>query len=241
VIRPLFWQQAPRSIVRDALPRLVWQRQDRHSAGRDTAALMLYVALLFMREEEQLDPDTLGVPSLVLTHKAQATYDALGHATGLSRSLIRQGLARLEELDMVRPRGSQQKRHYELPWSSNGFFKLPCRAIVRDDVIVPFTHFKLRSKQELHAMKLYLYLASVMDRGKTYAEATYERIHERIGIPERDLRRAIALLIAVGLLRNVVRADTGASPSWGPNRYYLTGDGDLYRVPKVSVPDAEVA
>jgi hypothetical protein len=229
VISPLFWQQAPRAAVSAALPKLSWQRQDGRSAACDTAALMLYVALLFMREEEHLDDELLGVPVPVMAHTAQASYEVLGEATGLSRSLIRQGLERLEELGLIKPRGSNQKRSYELTWTDGGWFKLPCRAIVRSGVIVPFTHFKLRAKHELHAMKLYLYLASVIGRGQTYAQASYEKIYEKIGIPERDIRRAISILIGVGLLRNVGRENTGLSTSWGANKYYLTGDQDLYR------------
>ncbi|MEN9417612.1 MAG: hypothetical protein RI988_1232 [Pseudomonadota bacterium] len=196
---------------------------------------MLYVALLFMRKEEHLDDDQLGVPAQVTKHIAQASYEVLGEATGLSRSLIRQGLERLQSLDLIQPQGSTQRRSYVLAWSDSGWFKLPCRAIVRSGVIVPLTHFKLRSKHELHAMKLYLYLASVIGRGQTYAQASYETIYGKTGIPERDIRRAITILIGVGLLRNVEREKTGISTSFGANKYYLTGDHDLYR-PTTATP-----
>lgn len=231
MIRLLPWQRVPRAVVGEALPKLSWHRVEQGSTARDTAALMLYVALLFMREEEHLDDERLGSPGQVSRHSARGSYEALGQATDLSRSLIRQGLERLQDLGLIEPHGSHQKRWYELTWSDGGWFKLPCRAIVRSGVIVPFTHFKMRSKHELYAMKLYLYLASVIGRGQTYAQASYETINERISIPERDVRRAVSVLINVGLLRNVAREDTGMNTSWGANKYYLTGDQDLYRAP----------
>jgi hypothetical protein len=63
--------------------------------------------------------------------------------------------------------------------------KLPCQAIVSGEAILPFKNFTLRSKHELHAMKLYLYLAACRDNAKAYSMASYETITERIGIPER--------------------------------------------------------
>ena len=204
MMKPMFWQQAPRAAVSGALPMMLWQRQDQRSAACDTAALMIYVALLFIREEEHLGDELQGVPQVTM-HIAKASYEVIGKATGLSRSLIRQGLKRLQELDLIKSQGSNQKRSYEITWTNGGWFKLPCRAIVKSGEIVPFTHFKLRSKHELHAMKLYLYLASVIGRGETFAQASYETIYKRIGIPERDIRRAISILIGVGLMRNVSR------------------------------------
>lgn len=227
--QPHYWQPVPRKVVKDLLPQLTWQRLGAKSAARDTAALMLYVALLFAHEEEYDEIDLLGVPTNVLVRIARTTYDELAHATGLSRSLISQGLDRLEELGVIRSRGSHQQRCYELVWSTDGFFKLPCRSIVQRGEIRPFTTFKLRSKHELHAMKLYLYLASVIGRGQTYAEASYETIHERIGVSERDIRRAISVLLGTGLLRSVDRNSAEQNTGWGPNRYYLAGDRDLIR------------
>ena len=228
MIRWLPWHQVSSEPRRAALPHFGWQRSDDVSAARDTAALMLYVALVFMQEEPQDESALAGLPSLQKFRVSAATYDALARATDLSRTLISQGLTRLAELQLVQPLGSAQKRRYVIPWSGNHWFKLPCRAIVRDNVIVPFGHFSLRSKRELHAMKLYLYLASVRDRSKAYAEANYETIHARLLIPERDIRRAISHLINVGLLRDVQRDGNHVDGSWGSNRYHLAGDRDLF-------------
>lgn len=195
---------------------------------------MVYVALLFRRVDSEVpldDPALEGLELPKTLRTAAATYEELGRVTGLSRSLIRQALERLEELEMIAALGSSQTRFYELMWSDDGWFKLPCQAIVRDGVIVPFSTFTLRSKHELNALKLYLYLASVRDRAHAYSEASYETIHKRIGVSERDIRRAITVLVGVGLLRSVARA-VGEDPSmnYGPNRYHLVGDSDFFQI-----------
>lgn len=95
------------------------------------------------------------------------------------------------------------------------------------DGIAAFKSFTLRSKHELNALKLFLYLANVRDRFKQYAEASYETIFKRTGIPERDIRRAINVLNASGLLARVNRESDRDITSWGPNMYYLKGYGDL--------------
>jgi len=190
---------------------------------------MLYVALLFLREGYPLAQRTEGEEAIQNEHLAKASYDMLSHATGLSRSLIRQGLQRLEELEVITPRGSPQNRSYELAWDQEGWFKLPCRAIVDGGSIKPFHLFTLRSRFEMHAMKLYLYFASIRDRNAAYSQATYEKIHERLGIPERDIRRGVAVLINAGLLQNVAREEAGLASKWSrPNSYYLTGSHQLF-------------
>ena len=91
-----------------------------------------------------------------------------------------------------------------------------------------FKNFTLRSKHELHAMKLYLYLAACRDNAKAYSMASYETITERIGIPERYIRKAISLLIGTGLLRSVDREHNHGDHAHGPNKYFVTGSERLF-------------
>lgn len=211
-----YWRRLPSDTVLAALRHFTWQRIDDLSAAAGTAALMLYVALLFMAEERPNDP-------IVIGSVAGTSYDALGEATGLSRSLISQGLQRLQALKLITSEGSRQKRRYGIVWNGGRWSKLPCQAIVSGGAIRPFKNFTLRSKHELHAMKLYLYLAAVRPRDTVYSVASYETIFERIGIPERDIRKAISLLIGCGLLASVARDHEEGERSYGPNKYFLTG------------------
>lgn len=190
---------------------------------------MLYVALLFQARNE---PRSDGSDELV----AHATYDMLEKATGRPRSLIAKGLKRLQLSGLVTFQGSAQRRSYMLNGPYDKWFKLPCRAIVKDGVIEPFTTFNLRSKYELYALKLYLYLAAVRSNNESFSMASYETIYARTSIPERDIRRALALLISCGLLFNIDREFSRTLKVNEANKYYLKGYADL--VPRQAVSSA---
>jgi DNA-binding transcriptional ArsR family regulator len=243
------WVPVPADGLVEALGRMSWQKPEKGSAARDVAALMIYVVLLFLRKERTAtNPRPTGFSSLLSDSTLQAaeqiadaTYDDLEHATGLSRSLIQQGLSRLIELGRIRASGSKQKRIYILTWPIGRWFKLPCRAVIGKDGVKAFRTFSMRTKHELNALKLYLYLADVRDRAKPYAEVSYEKIYERIGIPERDIRRAINVLTASGLLARVNRETDRIVSSWGPNMYYLTGYAELMAASTNNIPATPAA
>jgi hypothetical protein len=148
--------------------------------------------------------------------------------TGLSRSLIASGLKRLVELNLITLSGSAQKRRYWITGPHTRWFKLPCQAIVKQGMVGPFKTFTLRSKHELHALKLYLYLAACRENQSPYTMVSYETIHARTGISERDIRRAISLLINSGLLENVDRVFSKTLKVNEPNKYYLAGSHRLF-------------
>jgi hypothetical protein len=124
--------------------------------------------------------------------------------------------------------GSHQKRRYEIARPEDGWFKLPCQAIVSGGVITPFQAFTLRSRHELHALKLYLYLASVRDNKTPFSQASFETIHEKIGIPERHIKKASSLLINSGLLSDVGRDHVDGYDARGANKYFLKGYRNLF-------------
>jgi len=230
VIPPSPWHQLPSAPVKDALPNVRWQADDDTPASAATAALMLYVVLNFMARPVTLADGTAARVS-------EASYDALGDATGLSRSLIAGGLKRLQRLGLVTATGSAQKRSYVITGPHDRWFKLPCRAILRDGVLRPFTTFTMRTKHELHAMKLYLYLAAVRPNVSESTMVSYETIHQRIGVPENDIRRAINVLNASGLLINIDREYSRTLKVNEANKYHLTGHHDL--VPRRLAPAAD--
>ncbi|WP_316184785.1 hypothetical protein [Bradyrhizobium sp. SZCCHNRI1003] len=198
------------------LPRLKWQTSGSARPSADAAALMLYVALNFTAEVETDDQGKrLG--------RASVSYAELEHITGLSRALISTGLKRLVEFGLIASTGSDQKRGYVIPWASNRWFKLPCRAILSDGKIRPFQQLSLRGKRELHALKLYLYLASIRDNRLPFSMASHEKIHKRLGIPEGEIRRAHSLLTSIGFLAGIDSEFQGIEKVNEPNKYYLTG------------------
>ncbi|RQS86456.1 hypothetical protein DF048_31945 [Burkholderia seminalis] len=217
-----------------ALPEMKWSTADNARPAAETSALMLFVALNFMATA-WLDEQGRYVAV------AEGTYVDLGEATGLSRALISAGLQRLVALGLIAPEGSHQKRRYKINWpEEHRFFKLPCHAIVAGNVIKPFAHFTMRSKHELHAMKLYLYFAAVRSNHAYFSMASYETISERTGISERDIRKAISLLIGTGLLVGINRDHSHVSTVNEPNKYYLTGYQALVQQ-KSGTPDGGTA
>ena len=268
MIRNQFWHRLPSAPVIAALPQLSWQRDGDGSPASGTAALMIYVALNFMAERHDEPPkaptpvtpapvppgavlvepyveflgslprDRSPIPEDRPGYVAIASYDELATATGLSRSLISQGLERLQELGLISPEGSRQKRIYRITWSDKYFFKLPCAAIVNNGVIQPFKAFTLRSKHELHALKLYLYLAAVRPNDSFFSTASFEKIFERTGISERDIRKASSQLLASGLLSRLDRESSGVVENYGHNKYYLNGYSKLAGAERSKVAEA---
>ena len=229
MIQNRFWHRLPSATTLTMLNQLRWSRDGDLSPASSTVALMLYVALHFTAEVV-LEEKHLGMPASV--HIAAASYEDLMHAIGgKSRSMISQGLERLEQLQLIKRVGSHQKRRYMLTYSTPGWFKLPCQAIVRSGVILPFENFTLRSRHELHALKIYLYLAARRDNHATYTMASYEKIAEHTGVPERHIRKALVTLTACGLLENISREQDarGGTAAYGPNIYYLRGHRQLFQ------------
>lgn len=223
------WVAVPATGLVEVLKGMTWKRDGTASAARDVAALMIYVVLLFIRREHSMTQVLLGIGFSSTEEVADITYDGLVQATGLSRSLICQGLERLESFALIRSRGSRQKRQYVIPQPPGRWFKLPCRAVMTRDGVKAFKTFTLRSKHELNALKMYLYLADVRDSKKDHTEASYETIYKRLDISERDIRRAINVLNTAGLLARVDRESDRQLSSWGPNKYFLKGYEDLNR------------
>lgn len=230
MIRAQQWFRVPSEPVLEALPLMSWRPASGRSPAGETAALLVYVALIFSSDtDDSLPPHAAQI--------AEATYDELQLATGLSRKLVADGLARLIELSLIKPVGSHQQRRYLIMWKEEGrgWFKLPCRAILREQKILPFMNFTLRSKHELHAMKLYLFLAARRRNENEESFASYETIYERTGIPEKDIRKAISLLLVAGLLRSVDRHSDVGAKAYGHNKYYFAGSERLRGAESVSL------
>lgn len=222
------WVALPAAQLVETLQQLRWRSDPESSPARDLAALMIYVAFLFVRAERTIED--IGPQGQTIEKKewrVSMSYDELEKATDLSRSLIAQGIKRLVSLQLVTPIGSPQQREYVLPSQPGRWVKLPCRTVFKQGEIIPFKSLSLRSKHDLHALKLYLYLASVRDGQRAYSEAQYETIKDRLGIQVRDIRKAISVLITCGLLQQVDRSGT-QQEKYGANQYYLTGYKDLF-------------
>jgi len=80
-----------------------------------------------------------------------------------------------------------------------------------------------RSKTTLHALQMYLYIASIRDKKTSLAKVTYDHLTEVLGITRNDVSKAISTLIGFELLSvRLAGPDEflGARPS---NIYWLRG------------------
>ena len=59
--------------------------------------------------------------------------------------------------------------------------------------------------------------------------ASHEKIQQRIGIPESEIRRAHSLLTSIGLLAGIDSEFRGIEKVNEPNKYYLTGFQSLIK------------
>ena len=127
-------------------------------------------------------------------------------------------------MNLIAAEGSNQERVYLILRNGGRWFKLPCLALFDEGKITPFRQLTLRGKLDLHALKLYLYFASVRDNQRMFSMASHEVIHAKTGIPESDIRRAHSLLTSVGLLAAIEREYQGVVEKANePNKYYLRG------------------
>jgi DNA-binding transcriptional ArsR family regulator len=217
IAKLLPWRAMPIEPLIPMLPLLKWRAENGLPASRNAAALILYVTLVFVAERKLHGTTLLG-------YRSGPTYTELERLTGLSRALISAGLKRLLELELIEARGSRQDRTYLIDMEGKRWFKLPSVTLFDGGRITPFQQLTLRSKLDLHALKLYVYLASVRDNSRMFSMSAHETIHEKTGIPEGDIRRAHSLLISVGLLAAIEREYKGVTEKKNePNKYYLRG------------------
>ncbi|MBR7989516.1 hypothetical protein KDX04_27170 [Burkholderia cenocepacia] len=177
--------------------------------------------------------DLDGAQPAIVEAVAHLTYDEFGDLTGLSRHSISVGLKLLEARGMIRRYSSTRSSEYVVTGLEplKRWAKLPGRALLShaQTTFKPFAHFSLRSKIELNALKLHYYYASVRNAQHAYSECTFETIHKKTGVAERDITRANAFLINAGLMSRCGREELEpGSQVYSANRYYMEGYNGLF-------------
>ncbi|MDV5032929.1 helix-turn-helix domain-containing protein, partial [Escherichia coli] len=170
----------------EVIQRLNWRNNELGRPAAKTAALMLYIAITMKSSEE---------PGM---SPVKITYNRLSEMTGISRELIREGITILESLEMISVEKVGRNNIYKLinKRMKGGWCKIPVKPLMTEDgkVISPFKELRLRRKIELHAIKIFLYLASVRDNHTEFSVASYETIRKAIGASDKDISRALTLL-----------------------------------------------
>lgn len=216
---PVWW------IRQGGLRSLVWRNDDVGRCSAKVAALQIYIAVIVLGDVE--DRDDEGEESKV--YAARLTYSQLSSATGLSRKLISEGLQVLFKLELLTAETEGRLKtyllsgfNYKRDWS-----KVPAKALwcKNAKAILPLREFSMRNKVELYALKMYLYLLSIRMNYNNACMATFEKISERTGIPEKYIPNTYTYLAGVRLLSYIDKSQDDGLPQ--PNRYYLSGCNEL--------------
>lgn len=227
------WVKLPSKFVLDGrLKELLWIDDKVGKPSHKVAALKLYVALSMRAESNEIFSHY--IDAYISRYSAQVTYEELTELTALSRSSIASGIDILVELGLLIVGKDGRKNIYHFPRfdGSKDWCKLPCRALLSRDGkrIEAFHKLKLRSKIELYALKMFIYLCAVRDNHSHYTSASFERINMQTSIPEADIPRTHAYLSGIGLIALVEKRKDGFGEMKKnpPNAYFVTGHNDFF-------------
>ncbi|MCF3972100.1 hypothetical protein [Paracoccus salsus] len=200
------WVPLPSTWIEEhGLKKFQWK----YGGSDNTAALMALVVIAHYVDSE--------------TGLAKITYDQLCTATDVSRAKLSRGLSILEKRGIVRRwqngRSSFELVGYDL---TSGWCKLPAKPLYVGPVVEAFRYFRLRSKAELNAIKLYLLFAARRGRDTNLANISFDKINEYSGIRRDEIKAATSLLASLSLV--YIERVPSASNDYGvANAYRLAG------------------
>lgn len=162
------------------------------------SALMIYIVLAHhTNDQTSKGQGRAGTVSL--------SYEKLCGLTGVSRTKVSKGLKVLESLSMIEKRLEGRVNVYAIPnfLSNSGWAKLPAMGLYDKEksYVQAFTSFKLRSKVELHALKIYLVIVAFRNNSTNYTQLSYEKISEYAFVQKNDIKSALSLLVTNKLIQ----------------------------------------
>lgn len=189
---PSYWVRADEA---QPLANMRWSGQ---SKSDQIAALMTYIVLVHHAN----DAVTADFPDVGY---CRLTYDRLSEITGLSRAKVSGGLRILEALELIESKCVGRSNTYRVLNFGNrsGWAKLPAKDLYTKDMrrIPAFHGFKLRSKVELNALKMYFLVLSLRSNEQNFAMVSYDKINLYTGIARNDVKSAISFLVTHGLIQ----------------------------------------
>lgn len=189
------WSKMPSSVFMEAsdspLRYMIWSGENKSDY---IAALMLYMVLVHhVNEQNSLLSGEAGTVSL--------SYEALCELTNISRTKVSKGLDVLERYDLVKRTTVGRINVYEVVGylSYSGWAKLPAKGVYDKNLshVEAFKSFKLRSKSELNALKIYLVLVAFRDDLTNHTMLGYDKISEYAFVQRNDIKSALSLLVAM--------------------------------------------
>ncbi|MBP2157437.1 ArsR family transcriptional regulator [Erwinia rhapontici] len=239
------WVRMPSEWIREkGLVNLRWTDAESPRSHK-VAALQLYIAISLTSEDKLWHLGEYDLLSTSRIYASAETYTSLMHMTGLSRALISGGLEVLKKHKIIEVIVDGRRNLYQILGYNglNGWCKLPQRALFRaDGTIAGFHSLTKRNKYELYALKLWLYMLQVRDNVSPSIKASYEKINEGTGVPEKEIPRAYGLLLSMGLLTRVAKeADDDGDLRKTANAYYPLGYKDFFVGRNVPVNEPAIA
>jgi DNA-binding transcriptional regulator GbsR (MarR family) len=216
------WVQLPLWWVSDSedssfLKKLNWNNPGANS--HNTAALMVLLAIATNTSHRQTHKNPI-IGSVDLS------FTDLTNITLLSRKLISEGLKKLIESGLIKKSKARKVNQYTLlrTSSSEGWGKLPAKKLYESNLesIKAFKHFKMRSKVELNALKIYFLIVALRGNETNYSQMTYDTITRRTGVRRADINGAISLLVSSELIR-VIKLESMKNKYATVNAYRLIG------------------
>jgi hypothetical protein len=199
---PCSWQKDPdmHRLIADAPP------------GTAIAALKLYIALCLKANFAK----TKELPSSGCVKKSITQLCTL---SGLSRPMVIAGLRQLQTWGIIESLGGRPATYHITDYEKAPYWaKLPSGYLFNGypGEVARIARIPSRGLGTLHALQLYLYIASVRDRRSLKAKVTYPRFHSVLGIDRNEIAHAITLVGAHELI--TVRTGDPDDATFHPER-----------------------
>jgi len=190
------------------------------ATGEEIAALKLYIALCL---KANFSPRS----SLPSTGCVQRSISQLCELVGLSRPIAIKGLRKLQQWGLLETKGGRPTIYHVTDYETAKYWtKLPRSHLyggLKETRIDRLLVMPNRGKTTLHALQMYLYLASIRNRTTSLAKVTYDRLADVLAISRNEVSAAISALVGFELISvRLAEADEfyGERPS---NVYWLRG------------------
>lgn len=155
------------------------------------------------------------------------SYNDMQRICGLNRSAILSGLNKLESQQLIAvTRQTGCPSRYQLMSQNFKFAKVPLTIVdgeklkgfsLKGSLIPQYS----RTEAVLDSLKLYLLLLALRNSHTNRALIGYDGIVTRTGVPRKNIRRAISMLINLGLIHVESTIMPGMSRQ-GANRYFIS-------------------
>lgn len=188
--------------------------------GDVIAALKLYIAICLKAEFYETDRLPAGSAQLSLT--------LLCELLDLSRPMVVAGLRLLVEWNVIVRTGGRPTILQIVGFDEPKYWaKLPKRPLYgskKEDSVQALMQLPNRRRSTLHALQLYLYLASIRDKYTNMAKLSYDLGAKTLGISRNQFTAALSLLaIELVTVRTAAEIQQETGQRFPSNQYWLRG------------------